>query len=133
MADGRGMTGRLRCGTRAGTQWEGDLDAMALLLSKVSAPVIPCGGRSGHAPCLLGASRRYGATRSGQKAPGSRASLGLQGDAGSLSLLVDAHALQRSEVLRELAADEVAAAGLCGDSSLLTITSLVTRRPQMSG
>jgi hypothetical protein len=43
------------------------------------------------------------------------------------------HALQRSEVFREPEEEGFTALGLCGESSLVTIKYLLTRRPQMSG
>jgi hypothetical protein len=48
-------------------------------------------------------------------------------------VLADTHTLQRSEALRNPQEAGFTALGLRGESSLVTITYLLTRRPQMSG
>jgi hypothetical protein len=115
MDHGGGPTLLLRGGPREGTQWEVHMDPLALLLSEVSAAVVPCVCRRVDQPFLLGASLLHVATRPGEKSSGRRQSLGIQVDADYLSVLADTHALQRSEVLREPEEEAFAAPGLCGE------------------
>jgi hypothetical protein len=53
--------------------------------------------------------------------------------AAFIAIVADPNALQRSKLLREPEEEGVTALGLRGEYSLVTITYLLTRRPQMSG